>query len=101
MLGGTYIVSEVPAPHPDVPHAVGPEKAVPRLVQPGALPNTDENPRTTTTNRPTDTNRGTDEWAGALAAEVIRRPPLGYLKALASRCRAGDMSVRYAIESLL
>jgi len=100
-----------------VPHAVGPEKAVPRLVQPEALPNTDGNPRTTTTNSPTDTNRGTDvdrhrqalqfpesvpqemrtsaqhlaagldqagaqlvidEWAGALAAGVIQRSPLGY-----------------------
>jgi len=140
MRGGTYIVSEIPAPHPDVPHAVGPEKAVPRLVQPDALPNTDGNPRTTTTNRPTDTDRGTDvnrhrqalqfpewvpqeihtaaqqivagldhpdaqlvidEWAGALAAGVIHRSPPGYLKTLAARCRAGDMSVRYAIEQLL
>ena len=42
-----------------------------------------------------------DEWAGALAAGVIQRSPLGYLKTLATRCRAGDMSVRYAIESLL
>jgi hypothetical protein len=59
MRGGTYIVSEIPAPHPDVPHEVGPEKAIPRLVQPGALPNTDGDPRTTTTNKTTDTNRGT------------------------------------------
>lgn len=139
MRGGTYIVSEIPAPHPDVPHAVGPEKAVPHLVQPDALPSTDGNPRTTTTNRPTDTDRGTtvnrhrqalqfpewvpqeihtaapqivagldhpdaqlviDEWAGALAAGVIQRSPLGYLKTLATRYRAGDMSVRCAIESL-
>jgi hypothetical protein len=42
-----------------------------------------------------------NEWAGALAAGVIQRSPLGYLKTLATRCRAGDMSVRYAIESLL
>jgi hypothetical protein len=42
-----------------------------------------------------------DEWAGALAAGVIQRSPLGYLKTLATRYRAGDMSVRYAIESLL
>lgn len=42
-----------------------------------------------------------DEWAGALAAGVIQRSPLGDLKALVARYRAGDMSVRYAIESLL
>jgi hypothetical protein len=42
-----------------------------------------------------------DEWAGALAAGVIQRSPLGYLKTLATRYRAGDMSVRYAIEKLL
>ena len=34
-------------------------------------------------------------------AEVIQRAPLGYLKTLATRYRAGDMSLRYAIESLL
>lgn len=37
-----------------------------------------------------------DEWAGALAAGAIRRSPLGYLKTLAARCEAGDMSLRYA-----
>jgi len=37
-----------------------------------------------------------DEWAGALAAGAIQRSPLGYLKALAVRCQAGDMSLRYA-----
>ena len=42
-----------------------------------------------------------DEWAGALAAGVIQRSPLGYLKTRATRHRAGDMRVRYAIESLL
>ena len=39
--------------------------------------------------------------SGALAAGVIQRSPLGYLKTLATRYRAGDMSLRYAIESLL
>ena len=42
-----------------------------------------------------------NEWAGALAAGVIQRSPLGYLKTLATRYRAGEMMVRYAIESLL
>jgi hypothetical protein len=37
-----------------------------------------------------------DEWAGALAAGAIQRSPLGYLKTLAVRCQAGDMSLRYA-----
>lgn len=37
-----------------------------------------------------------DEWTGALAAGVIQRSPLGYLKTLAMRCQAGDMSPRYA-----
>ena len=37
-----------------------------------------------------------NEWAGALAAGAIRRSPLGYLKTLAARCQAGDMSLRYA-----
>jgi hypothetical protein len=37
-----------------------------------------------------------DEWAGALAAGAIQRSPLGYLKALAVRCEAGDMNPRYA-----
>lgn len=37
-----------------------------------------------------------DEWAGALAAGVIQRSPLGYLKTLAVRRQAGDMSPRYA-----
>jgi hypothetical protein len=140
MRGGTYIVSEVPAPVPASPDVGKPEKAAPPTVQPGTLPKTDRDPRTTTTNRPTDTNRGTDidrhrqalqfpewvpheirtsaqhlvaeldqadaqlvidEWAGALAAGVIQRSPLGYLKTLATRYRAGDMSVRYAIEQLL
>jgi hypothetical protein len=140
MRGGTYIVSEVPAPVPASPDAGEPEKAAPPTAQPGTLPKTDRDPRTTTTNGPTDTYRRTDvdryrqalqfpewvpheihtsaqhlvaeldqadaqlvidEWAGALAAGVIQRSPLGYLKTLATRYRAGDMSVRYAIESLL
>lgn len=44
-----------------------------------------------------------DEWAGALAAGAIKRSPLGYLKTLAVRCQAGDMSPRYAgvVSSLL
>lgn len=42
-----------------------------------------------------------DEWAGALAAGVIKRSPLGYLKTLATRYQAGDMSLRYAVEALL
>lgn len=37
-----------------------------------------------------------DEWAGALAAGAVKRSPLGYLKTLAVRCQAGDMSPRYA-----
>lgn len=37
-----------------------------------------------------------DEWVGALAAGVIQRSPRGYLKTLAVRWRAGDMSLRYA-----
>jgi len=137
MRGGTYIVSEVPAPCPDTPDADKPGTAAPRPVRPGALPNTDGYQRTTTTNRPTDTDCGArvdrraqplrfpewapqemrasaqrlvagldrpaaqlviDEWAGALAAGAIQRSPLGYLKALATRYQAGDMSVRYAIE---
>ena len=49
----------------------------------------------------TDAQLVIDEWAGALAAGVIQRSPLGYLKTPAARYRAGDMSVRYAIESLL
>ena len=40
-----------------------------------------------------------DEWAGALAAGVIQRSPLGYLKTLVSRYEAGDMGLRYAIKS--
>jgi len=140
MRGGTYIVSEVPAPRPASPNEVEPDRAAPRPVQPGALPKTDRHPKTTTTHRPTDTNRGTDvnrhrqplefpewvpheihtsaqhlvaeldqadaqlvidEWAGALAAGAVQRSPLGYLKTLATRYRAGDMGVRYAIEGLL
>jgi hypothetical protein len=140
MRGGTYIVSEVPAPVPASPDAAEPDKTAPPTVQPGTLQKTDRDPRTTTTHKPTDTNRGTnvnrhrqplqfpewvpheilasaqhlvagldhadaqlviDEWAGALAAGVIQRSPLGYLKTLATRYRAGDMSVRYAIEPLL
>jgi len=44
-----------------------------------------------------------DEWAGALAAGAVKRSPLGYLKTLAVRCQAGDMSPRYArvVSSLL
>jgi len=137
MRGGTYIVSEVPAPVPASPDAAEPDKAAPHTALPGAIQKTDRDPRTTTTHKPTDTNRGTDvnrhrqslqfpewvpqeihtsaqhlvagldqadaqlvidEWAGALAAGVIQRSPLGYLKTLATRYRAGDMSVRYAIE---
>jgi len=60
MRGGTYIVSEVPAPVPASPDAAEPDREAPRTALPGALPNTDGNPRTTTTNRPTDNNRGTD-----------------------------------------
>jgi hypothetical protein len=140
MRGGTYIVSEVPAPVPASPDAAEPDKTAPPTVQPGALQKTDRDPRTTTTHKPTHTNRGTDvnrhrqplqfpewvpheilasaqhlvagldhadaqlvidQWAGALAAGVIQRSPLGYLKTLATRYRAGDMSVRYAIEPLL
>ncbi|MDZ7753330.1 MAG: hypothetical protein U5S82_17210 [Gammaproteobacteria bacterium] len=37
-----------------------------------------------------------DEWAGALVAGAIQRSPLGYLKTLAVRCQAGDMSLQYA-----
>jgi hypothetical protein len=37
----------------------------------------------------------------AIPIGVIQRSPLGYLKTLATRYRAGDMSVRYAIEPLL
>ena len=137
MRGGTYIVSEVPAPHPGLPDTVEPDPAAPRPVKPGALPNTDRNPRTTTTTRPTDTYSDSkcdqrlqrlrfpdsvplamqvlaarfvagldaeaaqlviDEWAGALAAGAIRRSPLGYLRALATRCQAGDMGIRYACD---
>ena len=140
MRGGTYIVSEVPAPGPASPETAEPDRAAPHTAQPGALLNTDRDQRTTTTNRPTDTDRGInvnlhrqplhfpdgvpqeihasaqhlvaeldhaaaqlviDEWAGALAAGAIQRSPLGYLKTLATRYRAGDMSVRYAIEPLL
>ncbi len=54
MRGGTYIVSEVPAPCPDAPDADKPATAAPRPVRPGALPNTDGYQRSTTTNRPTD-----------------------------------------------
>ncbi len=57
MRGGTYLVSEVPAPHPASPDMVEPDPAVPRPAKPGALPNTDRNIRTTTTTRPTDTYR--------------------------------------------
>lgn len=138
MRGGTYIVSEMPAPDPDSPDAAVPKTGAPHPVQPGALPNTEKDERTTTTNRPTDTygatqqNRHTsllwfpewvpqrmhesathlvagldeaaaqlviDEWAGALAAGAIQRSPLGYLKTLVSRFRAGDMGLRYAIET--
>lgn len=43
-----------------------------------------------------------DEWTGALAAGAVKRSPLGYLKTLAVRCQAGDMSPRYAgVASLL
>jgi len=44
-----------------------------------------------------------DEWTGALAAGAVKRSPLGYLKTLAVRCQAGDMSPRYAgvVSSLL
>jgi len=43
-----------------------------------------------------------DEWTGALAAGAVKRSPLGYLKTLAVRCQAGDMSPRYAgVVSLL
>lgn len=37
-----------------------------------------------------------DEWAGALAADAIHSSPFGYLKALATKMAAGEMSVRYA-----
>lgn len=37
-----------------------------------------------------------DERAAALAAGAVKRSPLGYLKTLAVRCQAGDMSPRYA-----
>ncbi len=53
MRGGTYIVSELPAPHPDSPDAEVPEAAAPGPVQPGALQNTDGDEKTTPTNRPT------------------------------------------------
>lgn len=53
--GGTYIVSEVPAPHPDLPDPVKPGPAAPRPVKPGALPKTDRKERTTTTTRQTNT----------------------------------------------
>jgi len=135
MRGGTYIVSEEPAPHPGLPDTVEPDPAAPRPVRPGALPKTDRNLRTTTTTRPTDTYPAAeagreahrlrfpdwvpdelhtsatrlvaglaradaqlviDERAGALAAGAIRRSPLGYLKTLAVRWQAGDMSLRYA-----
>ncbi len=59
MRGGTYIVSEVPAPVPASSDAAEPDRAVPATVLPGALQKTDRDPGTTTTNRPTDTNRGT------------------------------------------
>lgn len=135
MRGGTYIVSEEPAPHPGLPDTVEPDPAAPHPAKPGALPKTDRNLRTTTTTRLTDTYPPTeagreahrlrfpdwvpdkmhapathlvaglesadaqlviDEWAGALAAGAIRRSPLGYLKTLAVRWQAGDMSLRYA-----
>ena len=57
MRGGTYIVSEVPAPYPGSPETVEPDAAAPRPVKPGALPKTDIEERTTTTTRPTDTYR--------------------------------------------
>jgi hypothetical protein len=56
MRGGTYIVSEVPAPCPGKPDADSPDMATPRPVQPDALLSTDGHQRTTTTNRPTDTH---------------------------------------------
>ena len=45
---------------------------------------------------PADAQLVIDEWVGALAAGAIQRSPLGYLKTLAERCQAGDMSLRYA-----
>lgn len=135
MRGGTYIVSEVAAPHPGTPDADEPDSAASLAANPDALTNTDRNERTTTTTRPTNTHPAADvgreahrlrfpdwlpdethsaatrlvaglnfaeaqlvidEWAGALAAGAIQRSPLGYLKTLAVRCQAGDMSLRYA-----
>jgi len=58
MRGGTYIVSEVPAPLTDSPDVAGPDAGVPRTAKAVPLPNTDRNQRTTTT-RPTDTYHGT------------------------------------------
>jgi hypothetical protein len=45
---------------------------------------------------PADAQLVIDEWVGALAAGAIQRSPLGYLRTLAERCQAGDMSLRYA-----
>ncbi len=53
--GGTYIVSEVPAPHPGWPDTVEPGPALPCPAKPGTLPKTDRTKETTTTTRPTDT----------------------------------------------
>jgi len=133
LRGGTYIVSELPAPRPGLPDTDGPDPAAPCPAKPEALPNTDIHQRTTTTTRPTDNYAASgdqqeplqipawvrvemhaaarhlvaglarddaqlviDEWAGALAAGVIQRSPLGYLKTLAERWAAGDMSLRHA-----
>ena len=57
--GGVYIIHEIPlSPHPDLPHAAGPETEPPDPARPGALPNTEKNKEITTTTRQTTTNSG-------------------------------------------
>ena len=60
MRGGSYIVSEVPAPVPASPDEAEPDRVAPHTALPGALQKTDRDQRTTTTNRPTNTDRGTN-----------------------------------------
>jgi len=57
--GGVYIIHEARlSPHPDLPHAVGPEAEPPDSARPEALPNTERNKERTTSTRQTTTHNG-------------------------------------------
>ncbi len=89
--GGVYIIHEVPlSPHPDLPHAAGPEAEPPDPARPEALPNTERNKERTTTTRQTTTHDGDHCHASgqspveipAWVAEELRQPARQQVAAL-------------------